>query len=170
MNAKMFSLAAALVVLLALMILFGLPTQAQKGEDPKLAVNFSLELNGAVLGYFSECTGMGSESEIIEHKIVDEGGNEIIRKIPGRIRFYNVECYRGVTSSLDLWQWRKLVEDGDMTQARKNAEIVMYNKSYNPLARWTLSNTWPSALVFGVDAGSAVEYVVLVSENTTRTQ
>ena len=31
-------------------------------EDPLLGFNFSLELEGAMAGYFTECSGIGSET------------------------------------------------------------------------------------------------------------
>ena len=62
-------------------------------EDPLLGFNFALELQGAVAGYFTEIGGVGSEHEIIEHKVVDTSGHETVQKIPGRSRHpYRSKC------------------------------------------------------------------------------
>ena len=67
----------------------GMPYYSDRGdsttEDPLLGFNFLLELEGAIAGYFSECSGVGSENEIVEHKVVDKTGHEVVRKLPGRL-------------------------------------------------------------------------------------
>ena len=72
-------------------------------EDPMLGFNFMLELDGALAGYFTECSGVGSENEIVEHKVVDKGGHEIVRKIPGRLKFTDISLKRGITSDLAIF-------------------------------------------------------------------
>ncbi len=51
-------------------------------EDPLLGFNFMLELEGAITGYFTECGGIGSENDIVEHKVVDEGGTKWSARSP----------------------------------------------------------------------------------------
>ena len=108
-------------------------------EDPLLGFNFMLELEGAIAGYFTECSGIGSEHEITEHKVVDKQGHEIVRKIPGRVKFQDVTLKRGITSDMEIWDWRQKVVDGDMNGARKNITISMLDRNYNPVALWTRS-------------------------------
>jgi phage tail-like protein len=45
-----------------------------------------------------------------------------------------------------MWQWRKLVEQGKIDEARKNGTITMYNQQGEPVARWNFINAWPSKL------------------------
>jgi hypothetical protein len=53
---------------------------------------------GAVTGYFTEVSGLGSESEIVEHKIMAKGVKEpIVRKIPGRLKWGDIVLKRGIT-------------------------------------------------------------------------
>lgn len=115
-----------------------------RDTDPVVGFSFSLEVSGAVSGYFTEISGLGSETEIIEQKVVDPQGRDFIRKIPGRLKFTDVTLKRGVTALKDIWDWRKLVEDGDIVGARKNATITMYDQSLQAVARWNLENAWPS--------------------------
>ena len=63
-------------------------------EDPLLGFNFRLELEGSIAGYFTECSGVGSEHEIVEHKVVDDNGHEIVRKIPGRLKWQDISLKR----------------------------------------------------------------------------
>ncbi|MCZ7666776.1 MAG: phage tail protein [Chloroflexi bacterium] len=44
---------------------------------------------------------------------------------------------------MDIWNWRKQVEDGDVDSARHNGSIMMYDQHLNPVARWNFENAWP---------------------------
>ncbi len=113
-------------------------------EDPFLGFNFKLELSGKVAGFFTELSGIGSEHDVVEHKVVDEGGREITRKIPGRLKWGDVTLKRGITSDLSIWNWRDCVVKGDLKTARIPATISMMDRGYNVIASWTLHNAWPS--------------------------
>lgn len=111
--------------------------------DPLVGFHYAVEIQGMVTGYFTECSGLGSEHEIIEHKIVDDNGNEVIMKIPGRLKWDNVTLKRGITDNMDIWDWRKTVEDGDVESARANGSIVMFDQHLTEMARWNFENAWP---------------------------
>jgi len=112
-------------------------------EDPLVGFHFSIEIQGAISGYFTECSGLGSENEVVESKVVNEKGVEVVLKIPGRLKWENIVLKRGITSNMDIWQWRKLVEDGDVASARQNGSVVMYDQSLAEVARWNFENAWP---------------------------
>ncbi len=115
-----------------------------RDTDPVIGFSFSLEISGKVTGYFTEIGGLGSETEIVEHKIVDSSGRDLVQKIPGRLKFTDVTLKRGVTALTDLWDWRKMVEDGNIVGARSNGSIIMYDQSLSPVAQWDFTNGWPS--------------------------
>jgi len=141
-------------------------------EDPLVGCQFSLEIQGVIKGYFTEVSGLGSEHEIVEHKVVDESGHDVVMKIPGRLKWSDVTLKRGITSSMDVWDWRKQVEDGDVTGARKNGSVVMYDQSYSQIARWNFTNAWPSK-VSGPSLNAqnnefGIEEMVIVHEGIER--
>jgi phage tail-like protein len=70
----------------------------------------------------------------------------MVMKIPGRLKWSDITLKRGITSSMDAWDWRKQVEDGDVKGARKNGSVVMYDQSFSQIARWNFSNAWPSKI------------------------
>jgi phage tail-like protein len=115
-------------------------------EDPLVGYHFALELQDEIAGYFTECSGIGSENEIIEHKVVNTKGVEVVLKIPGRLKWGDITLKRGVTSNLDLWNWRKKVEDGKITEARKNGSIVMFDQTLTEVARWNFNQAWPAKI------------------------
>jgi phage tail-like protein len=113
-------------------------------EDPLLGFNFMLELEGALAGYFTECSGIGSEHDIVEQKVVDKQGHEIVRKIPGRLKWQDISLKRGITSDLKIWEWRDQLVQGKAKDARKNITITMLSRDYQPVAVWHFANAWPS--------------------------
>ncbi len=112
--------------------------------DPLVSYNFGIEVEGIISGFFTECAGLGSESEVIEHKVVGEKGKEVVRKIPGRLKWGDITLKRGVTTNMDFWTWRKMVEDGNVAKARKNGSIIMYDQEGEEVARWNFQRGWPS--------------------------
>lgn len=112
-------------------------------QDPLVSFNFGLEIQGKVTGFFTEVSGLGSETEIVEHKVV-ENGIEMVKKIPGRLKWDNITLKRGITSAMDIWDWRKEVEDGNVDGARVNGSIVMYDQTGGEVARWNFERAWPS--------------------------
>jgi phage tail-like protein len=141
-------------------------------EDPLLGFNFELKIEGKVAGYFTELSGVGSEHEVIEHKVVDGGGHEIVRKIPGRLKWGDVTLKRGITTNLQIWEWRDLVVKGDMSGARAPVTITMYDRAYTPKAIWHFANAWPSKVSgpnFKSDGNEfGVEEVTIVHEGMFR--
>jgi phage tail-like protein len=115
-------------------------------EDPLLGFNFAIDVGGTISGYFTEVGGLGSENEIVEQKVVNDKGVEVILKIPGRLKWGDITLKRGITSSMDLWDWRKQVEDGQISAARKNGSIIMYDRELKEAARWNFINAWPSKI------------------------
>jgi phage tail-like protein len=112
-------------------------------EDPLVGFHFALDLGGTIAGYFTECSGIGSEHEVIEHKVINESGLEVVMKIPGRLKWENIVLKRGITSAMDIWDWRKTVEDGKVQDARRNGSIIMYDQSLKPVAQWDFERAWP---------------------------
>jgi phage tail-like protein len=111
--------------------------------DPLVGFHFAVDLQGVVTGSFTECSGLGSEQEVIEHKVVNEKGVEMMLKIPGRLKWENITLKRGITESMDIWEWRQQVEDGDVEGARRDGSITMFNQKLEPVARWDFRRAWP---------------------------
>lgn len=114
--------------------------------DPLISAQFAVEFQGVIQGSFQECTGMGSENEVVEYKASGEKGAYVIHKLPGRMTWNNITLKRGITDSMDLWEWRKLVEEGKIDEARKNGSIIMFDQTGKEIARWNFQNAWPCKL------------------------
>jgi len=130
-------------------------------------VQFILRIEGLNFSEpFAECSGLGSQNEIIEHHIVYPNGEDLIRKIPGRLRLFEITCRRTVTANRSLWTWRKLIEDGNVDYARQNGEIFLGDSKGVPIARWVFSAGWPASLK--ISDKDFREEVVLTVENLER--
>ncbi|MCA1555046.1 MAG: phage tail protein [Chloroflexi bacterium] len=143
-------------------------------SDPLIGFQFAIEVGGMVTGYFTECGGIGSENEIVETKFTTDDGHEVVQKIPGRLKWNDVTLKRGITDNLQIWEWRQMVEDGKMKDARKNCSIIMMDRNYTPAARWDFVNAWPSK-VSGPEVKSdsndyGIEEMTLVHEGMKRTK
>ncbi len=129
-------------------------------EDVLVGFHFALDLQGVVKGYFTEVSGIGSESEVAEQKVVSEKGVQVILKVPGRLKWGDITLKRGLTSNLELWTWRKMIEDGDVKSARKNGSIIMYDQTLKPVAQWDFKNAWPSKISGPAPKSDSNELVV----------
>ncbi len=142
------------------------------GGDPILGQSFYLDLQGAVTGYFTECSGLSSSNQVIVHKSVDPKGATRIRKIPGPITYGNITLSKGITNSLELWNWITAVAEGK--QERKNGTIALVDPQGQTVAEWELIAAWPVRVSSpNLSAGSGqvgVEQIELAIEGFLRTR
>ncbi len=147
-------------------------TSVSTEETPLVSFNFGLEIMGKATGFFTEVSGLGSETEVTEHKVIGPNGLQIVKKVPGRLKWENITLKRGITSSLDIWMWRKEVEEGSFETARVNGSIVMYDQTGGEVARWNFENAWPSKVTGPSPKADSneigVEELVIVHEYITR--
>ncbi|MCB0029725.1 MAG: phage tail protein, partial [Anaerolineales bacterium] len=112
--------------------------------DPLVAFNFALEVQGVVTGYFTEVSGLGSETEVIDHLVMGANNQQIVKKVPGRLKWENIVLKRGITDQMDIWTWRKSVVDGGVDSNRHDGSVVMYNQNGTEVARWNFLKAWPA--------------------------
>lgn len=115
-------------------------------NDPLVGYHFYLELDGITEAMFRECSGLDSESNIIEYKEAGKNGTVVIKKVPGERKWSNIVMKRGITNDMRLWEWRVQIEDGEVEKARKNGSIVLYDQANNEVARWNFAAGWPSKM------------------------
>jgi phage tail-like protein len=143
-------------------------------KDPLVSAWFSIDFQGQVTGAFRECSGFGSENEVVEHKASGPKGELVIQKVPGRLKWNNITLKRGVTDAMDMWKWRQLIEEGKVKDARKNGSITMYDTAGQAVAKWDLVNAWPAKLTGPTSNANAnelaIEELELTHEGYKRTQ
>ena len=107
--------------------------------------SFEVEAGGKLLGAFKECSGIGSETSVIEYPY-SKGKQNWMHKEPGTHKYTNITLKRGVTKDTDLWDWRINVLEGKMSDARRACTITVYGTERIPIAEWVLDEAWPSKL------------------------
>jgi phage tail-like protein len=137
--------------------------------DPYLAFNFMVEIEGLLVGGFSEVSGLQIETVVETYR---EGGvNEYEHKLAGPTRYpSNLILKHGLTLIDTLWRWHQDVAQGNIV--RKNGTIYLLNPQRLPVMWWDFMEAYPVKWV-GPDlrAGSdavAVEAVELVHRGISR--
>jgi len=73
---------------------------------------------------------------------------------------------------MDVWNWRKQVEEGKVEEARSNGSIIMYDQTNTEVGRWNFENGWPVKIAGpNLDAGTneiAIEELEIAHEKLVR--
>lgn len=109
--------------------------------DPYRHFNFRLEVEGLQLGNFSEVSLGAAITDVVEYR--DGSDRSGVRKLPGQTRYSNVTLKRGITGSMELYQWHRMVAEGRTGDARRNVVIVLSDETGADVARFILRNAWP---------------------------
>ena len=112
-------------------------------RDPLIAPRFTVKFGDKVAGSFRECTVVSAEHEVAEYKFADDKGNPGYYAVPGRMKFGRITLKRGLTNDMQMWKWRKQVEDGKVNEARTNGSILMMDQDGSPIAEFNFENAWP---------------------------
>ena len=107
------------------------------------SLRWYLEIDGITEGVFREVTGLDSETEVVEHRVTGKGGNLIIQKVPGALKWPNITLKRGVTDDRKLHEWRNKIEQGLIESNRKNGTITLHAPNQDPVAKYTFKKAWP---------------------------
>lgn len=108
--------------------------------DPYLAFRFLVEIEGLVVGGFSDVSGLQIETVVDTFR---EGGlNEYEHKLPGPTRYpSNLVLKHGLTDAHALWDWHQETVQGTIT--RRNGSIVLLDYEGNETWRWNFVQAYP---------------------------
>ena len=138
-------------------------------NDPYMAFNFLVEIEGLVVGGFSEVTGLQIETEVKDYR---EGGlNEYIHKLAGPTRYpSNLILKHGLTDIETLWSWHQEVTRGIIK--RRNGTIYLLDQQRLPAMWWDFMEAYPVKWVgpeLRADSNTvAVETVELVHKGISK--
>jgi phage tail-like protein len=142
-------------------------------KKPRPTNHFRLTVGGKeAAGQFREVTGLDAENEIVEEKHTNPQGMVEIVKVPGGMKWSNIELKRGVDIDKGLWEWRYQVETGGPDAARTDCTLELCDYDGSPIATYTVLQAWPSKYTgAAMNAGAneiAVEAVTLCHEGFKR--
>ncbi|MFC5278906.1 phage tail protein [Halorubrum rubrum] len=141
-------------------------------HGPYRRIRFLLEIDGVEKAGFSRCSLPTARTDVIEYR---EGNDPPTpRRLGGLGRHDPLVLESGVTDgSLALYEWRKLVEQGKLDEARRPIAVVLLDEEDSSGPRWELRDAWPSRYVApDLDADRsevAIERLGIVHEGMERT-
>lgn len=117
------------------------PARFEGSHDPYR--NFRYEVKISSLGDmgFSEVTGLEAEMETEEYQ---EGGlNTHVHKLPVRFSYPNLVLKRGLTDSLELWEWVQEAVNGNIQ--RRNVIVFLHDSigQVTPPWKWEFREAYP---------------------------
>lgn len=123
----------------------------------------------AVLGGFSECSGLDSEIAV-EDRLVG-GVNDRVYRFPGRASFPSIVLKRGIAFSDDLYLWHESFLKGE--GAARNGLIFLANESRVPIKSWMfeagLPKKWSGPALNAQSSAFAVETLEIAHRRLTLT-
>jgi len=140
--------------------------------DPYKAYRFHVFFGDATtpVAGVSKVGGLKRSSEVIEYK---EGGNGIILKGLGRMKYEPIMLERGVTHDKDFEEWAnapqvldKGAPSSSLAKLRRRLRIDLLNEAGQPVPRYIVHDCWVSEFqaLPDLDAGGnavAIEHIKL---------
>lgn len=112
-------------------------------HGPFRDARFLLEIDGIAKAGFSSASIPENSTEATEYR----EGNErpTVRKLWSLNDFGTLSLESGITvDSIMLFEWRKLVEQGKMGDARRTIAVIVLDEEGGSGPRYEFRNAWPS--------------------------
>ena len=108
-------------------------------NDPYVSFRFLVEIQGLIVGGFSEVSGLQADTETED---IQEGGvNDYVHKLPKVTKYPNITLKRGITDSDVLWSWHRDVVNGKIE--RRTGYVILLDSEGNEKWRWTFEDAYP---------------------------
>lgn len=124
--------------------------------DGGVSYAFGLTVDGVTTHSIMEVDGLSYEVDEIEVKEQTPDGKYVIRKIPGRQKSGELTFTRLFKQDDNWAQWIQKVFKGDVTGARKQGTVDIYDYTGAKSTSFKFSNGWPKKVEYsGLKAGGA---------------
>jgi phage tail-like protein len=145
-------------------------------EDPIIARNFYLEIDGGDKVPLTGISGFDVEVDVVDVNQNLPGGQQVhIKTRGGTLQVSAVTLSRVAPTSVTsdpIWPWFLLIREEGTAGQRKNGSIVLTDQVGKELARYNFFNGWPSKITTGdMEVGAnnhLTEQITLVSERMDR--
>ncbi|WP_116948343.1 phage tail protein [Jiangella endophytica] len=149
-------------------------------NDPMIAMNFFLEIDGEVVSALMSVGGLDIELGVMKvTQTGPDGKKQQVKSIGQVVETPDIQLTRVASSDMaqdPLWQWfndiRTAGLGSDRAAKRKNGSVVIYDSAYTEVSRFNFFNGWPSKIgtdQLSVDGGEAIkETITLVVERLER--
>lgn len=138
-------------------------------ENPLGNYRFRVEMADIEPVSFSEVKMPDSELDVVEYRDGSEP-TKSVRKLPGLVKHSDLILKRGMTKSLDVYEWFKTNKNGSVD--KRTIVVTILDESGEACIKWKFRNCWPKKYVGPTLNASSSEYVieetVLVVEDVER--
>ncbi len=169
MNKKVLVVASIMLTgaLLMVLTLSALSADSTR-RDEFVKYRFIVEIDAVTLAYFMEVRGVNVTIDVIEVREGVEPNN--VRLLPGPVHYGPLVLVSGVTENTELLDWIMSVADG--SAARRNLSVIILDPLGNEVARYNISDAWPSSWSLGeldsLGVGPVIEELVIQYEKMER--
>jgi len=144
------------------------------GRGPLRNNRFLLEIDNVARAGFSSASLPANSTEAIEYR---EGNDKrpTVRKLTSLNEYGNLTLEGGTArDAMALYEWRKLVENGKLGEARTTIAVVLQDEEGQSKARWEFRKAWPREYdapdLEGTGNEVAIESLEIVCEGMERKQ
>ena len=110
-------------------------------SDPYRNFRFKVEIDGLVVGGFSEVSGLHQEVETEDY--FEGGVNGYAHKLPKAVKYPNLVLKRGITDADNLWEWQRSVGKKQTKIDRKTIRIIMLDSEGKEKLAWRCLKAYP---------------------------
>lgn len=141
-----------------------------KRTDPYRNFRFRVVIDGIQVASFADATIPDTSSDAVDYREGTDAPHS--RKLSGQTKFGNVSLKKGLSDNMDLYNWRKAIEQKGALANRKSLSLILIDEEGNDKAQWDIVEAWP--IKYDVSPFSAkgnevsIETLELVHEGITR--
>jgi phage tail-like protein len=108
---------------------------------------FALNIDGMEIAWFTGCSGLNIEFDKMEQQQINNQGKfKTTLKVAGRAKYGDVVLKRGLTTNKKLMDWFEEVASAGKATPYKTGSIIIYDRLGGEVARFNLTNMWPSKI------------------------
>jgi phage tail-like protein len=139
-------------------------------NDPYRNYRFRVEIDGIQVAGFADATIADTTVDSVDYR---EGADPPYqRKLSGLVKYGNITLKKGLTDSMDLYNWQKQVVQSGASGNRKNLSLILIDEAGQDKAQWDVVEAWPTKYDpsdFSAKGNDVmVETLELVHEGITR--
>lgn len=147
---------------------------AAERDDPYVGYRFLVEVDGLIVGGFSEVSGL--EVSVDTEDYAEGGVNAYTHTLPTRYEHENLVLERGLTDATELWEWFRLATNDPPRPAdatpRRTVRILLQDATGAESWGWQCRDALPVAYtgpeLSAADDAVAMESLELAHRGLTR--
>jgi phage tail-like protein len=141
-------------------------------NDPYRNFRFKVQIEGIQIASFADATIPDSTTEAVPYREGTDPTHE--RKLSGLTKYGTITLKKGLTDSMELYNWKKQVEDSGAIKARKSMSLILIDEEGNEKSQWDIQDAWPTKYDSSDFSAKANEVIIetfeIVHEGVKRTK